>query len=299
MTKAWLETIAVAALPCFFALTYGSTCGAVGTATLVVMQTNPNGVPAVGKQYLLGIQVAGIATPSFLGSNLINFTGALNNTTTTASGSFYSATNVLFQSESDTATSGDVLYVRKNDSYFASPWQTLLPSPSGAGETANTMFIDGGAYGVLPSQVPSNGTYPFACVNVTSESGVSIAGAFVVGTDLAPIGSGNGVQLTLGGQLNSIGSVPGDYNANGVVDAADYVLWRNGGPLQNDPTAGVQVADYDFWRSQFGATTSAGATVGTVPGAIPEPSSIGLLTIAIWCNHGCRCGGWQGAFGNS
>ena len=75
MRKAWLETVAVAALSCFFALTYGSTCGAVGTATLVVMQTNPNGVPAVGNQYLLGIQVAGIATPSFLGSNLINFTG--------------------------------------------------------------------------------------------------------------------------------------------------------------------------------------------------------------------------------
>ena len=26
--------------------------------------------------------------------------------------------------------------------------------------------------------------------------------------------------------------VTGDYNGNGTVDAADYVLWRNGGPLQ-------------------------------------------------------------------
>ena len=30
------------------------------------------------------------------------------------------------------------------------------------------------------------------------------------------------------------GGVPGDYNGNGVVDMADYVLWRNGGPLQNE-----------------------------------------------------------------
>jgi len=299
MTKAWLETVAVAALSYFFVVTCHPACGAAGTATLVVMQTNPNGAPAVGNQYLLGIQVAGIVTPSFLGSNLINFTGALNNTTTTAAGSLYSATKVLFQSESDTAISGDVLYARKNDSYFASPWQSLLPSPNGAGETTNTMFIDGGAYGVLPSKVPSNGTYPFAYVNVNSESGVSIAGAFAIGTDLSPIGNGNGVQLTLDGQLNSIGSLPGDYNANGVVDAADYVLWRNGGPLQNDPTAGVQPADYDFWRSQFGVITGAGTAVSTVPGAIPEPSSIGLLAIAIWCNHGCRYGGWHGAVGNS
>ena len=28
--------------------------------------------------------------------------------------------------------------------------------------------------------------------------------------------------------------VPGDYNNNGIVDSADYVLWRNGGPLQNE-----------------------------------------------------------------
>ena len=28
--------------------------------------------------------------------------------------------------------------------------------------------------------------------------------------------------------------VPGDFNNNGVVDAADYVLWRKGGPLQNE-----------------------------------------------------------------
>ena len=46
--------------------------------------------------------------------------------------------------------------------------------------------------------------------------------------------------------------VSGDYNGNGVVDMADYVLWCNGGPLQNDPTPGVQASDYDYWRSRFG-----------------------------------------------
>ncbi len=44
--------------------------------------------------------------------------------------------------------------------------------------------------------------------------------------------------------------VPGDYNNNGVVDMADYVLWRNGGPLQNEvaSTGTVDAADYDAWR---------------------------------------------------
>ena len=37
-------------------------------------------------------------------------------------------------------------------------------------------------------------------------------------------------------------AVAGDYNDNGVVDAADYVVWRNAGAaatLPNDPTPGT------------------------------------------------------------
>jgi hypothetical protein len=55
----------------------------------------------------------------------------------------------------------------------------------------------------------------------------------------------------------------GDYNGNGIVDAADYVVWRNGGPLQNEvpeTTPGtVTSEDYDAWRARFGlggSTTS-------------------------------------------
>jgi formylglycine-generating enzyme required for sulfatase activity len=46
--------------------------------------------------------------------------------------------------------------------------------------------------------------------------------------------------------------ISGDFNNNGAVDAVDYVLWRNGGLLQNDPTPGVQSEDYDTWRANFG-----------------------------------------------
>jgi hypothetical protein len=48
--------------------------------------------------------------------------------------------------------------------------------------------------------------------------------------------------------------VPGDYNGNGVVDGADYVLWRKGGPLANevDDRSVVNEADYTAWRARFG-----------------------------------------------
>jgi hypothetical protein len=46
-----------------------------------------------------------------------------------------------------------------------------------------------------------------------------------------------------------------DYNGNGIVDGADYVLWRKGGPLQNDATpADVGPDDYALWRLRFGAS---------------------------------------------
>ena len=74
------------------------------------------------------------------------------------------------------------------------------------------------------------------------------------------------------------GGVTGDYNGNGQVDAADYVLWRNGGPLSNDPTAGVQAGDYDVWKANFGKTSGAGT--GTSVGNVPEPASALLLAVA-------------------
>jgi hypothetical protein len=53
-----------------------------------------------------------------------------------------------------------------------------------------------------------------------------------------------------------------DYNENGVVDAADYVVWRNSlGQTVPAGTAGdgngdgmVTSADYDLWRADFGST---------------------------------------------
>ncbi|HEX4414318.1 MAG TPA: PEP-CTERM sorting domain-containing protein [Lacipirellulaceae bacterium] len=79
--------------------------------------------------------------------------------------------------------------------------------------------------------------------------------------------------------------VSGDYNGNGVVDMADYVLWRNGGPLLNDPTPGVQASDYDYWRSRFGATSGSGSGLGSA--AVPEPASALLMLLGL-AAFGCK-----------
>ena len=41
--------------------------------------------------------------------------------------------------------------------------------------------------------------------------------------------------------------LPGDFDGDGDVDAADYVVWRKRG-------ADGSAADYDTWRENFGRT---------------------------------------------
>lgn len=76
-------------------------------------------------------------------------------------------------------------------------------------------------------------------------------------------------------------ALAGDYSANGVVDAADFVVWRDHaigpGILVNDATPGtVSAADYDVWRAHFGQTAAGGAGATTLDAA-PEPTTIALL----------------------
>jgi hypothetical protein len=87
-----------------------------------------------------------------------------------------------------------------------------------------------------------------------------------------------------GGSLNSgPPAVPGDYNGNGVVDMADYVLWRNGGPLQNEVSSSgtVDQLDYAAWRARFGNTSGSGSGLrgGT---SVPEPVAINLIIAFVW-----------------
>jgi len=78
--------------------------------------------------------------------------------------------------------------------------------------------------------------------------------------------------------LSGPAGVAGDYNNNGTVDAADYVLWRNGGPLQNEiATVGsVTPEDYTEWKARFGNVSGSGA--GLYSAAVPEPATV-LLSL--------------------
>jgi len=80
----------------------------------------------------------------------------------------------------------------------------------------------------------------------------------------------------IAGDVGTPMGLPGDYNGNDVVDAADYTIWRDGGPLQNEAVSPgvVDQEDYNFWKSHFGDVPVGGAFSGVA--AVPEPGSFVL-----------------------
>ena len=93
----------------------------------------------------------------------------------------------------------------------------------------------------------------------------------------------NAIYFTVDARL------PGDYNGDGVVDAADYTVWRDssgqtGSTLVADssgpngvPDGVVNQWDYNFWKANFGSSRGGGS--GTL--AVPGPPTIRLMLIGM------------------
>lgn len=112
----------------------------------------------------------------------------------------------------------------------------------------------------------------------------------------------------LTGTLGAPNYLKGDYNKNGEVDAADYVVWRNSvgqtgseyptgppatpllsnhHPADGDHSFLVDEADYPIWKAQFGKPTSNGSLEASALAnpsglsSVPEPASLMLATIGL------------------
>lgn len=78
-----------------------------------------------------------------------------------------------------------------------------------------------------------------------------------------------------------------DYNSNGVVDGADYVLYRKtlgqtGANLFADGNLNreIEAADYSLWRAHFGESAVIGSGAGISAAQVPEPASLALIIAA-------------------
>jgi 3-phytase len=94
----------------------------------------------------------------------------------------------------------------------------------------------------------------------------------------------------------------GDYNGDGIVNAADYTVWRNTLGSDQDLRADgnsdqmIDQEDYFVWKSHFGETAASGTSENAAgPDPVPEPSTRTLLVLsavgcAHWWKHFCRSG---------
>jgi hypothetical protein len=107
----------------------------------------------------------------------------------------------------------------------------------------------------------------------------------------------NAVSLAIG--------IPGDYNADGHVDAGDYVTWRNtlgdSGKFlaaDGDGDEEIDIGDYAFWKLHYGDPNGGVGGLATFSGspnplspsdaAVPEPTAAGLCGLAIVSLLGLR-----------
>lgn len=81
----------------------------------------------------------------------------------------------------------------------------------------------------------------------------------------------DGITTNSPQSLRSIVPLPGDFNYDNVVDAADYVAWRN--------KSGT-LAEYDTWRANLGRAVGFASGAGSVISlSVPEPHVVSLFIL--------------------
>jgi hypothetical protein len=198
-----------------------------------------------------GLQFSASGQLSIVGLNAIDLTFKYRVQAIGGAGSFTANTLSL---------SGIVFGNNSGVTYISGENKSLIGN-----ELASTVVIDDHESNV--SQFVSTG-------NFTAQAGL------VVTTNLflQGLASTDSIDLSSFSQRFSQSGphmLAGDYNQNGVVDAADFVVWRN----NSGPPDG-----YSVWRANFGSTAF-GAGSGTVASglaaAVPEPGVALLLLTAL------------------
>jgi autotransporter-associated beta strand protein len=131
--------------------------------------------------------------------------------------------------------------------------------------------IDAGGLNIMTYTLIHYGTLGGSVANLGTPTGPA-------GFEYTLIDTGSSILLDV-----SAPGLPGDFNGDGAVDAADYVVWRSNetanNPLPNDNGVATQVERFDLWRANFGAM-SGGGTLSSAPAGVPEPGSAALVVVA-------------------
>jgi hypothetical protein len=133
-------------------------------------------------------------------------------------------------------------------------------------EQTRDSFQNGLQIGPQLLGTPRNGTEPPLVIDLPASQTLEGWNAISVWCVAAGSSFGDGTFAPVGTPH------PGDFNEDGAVDAADYVLWRNGLGVDYDES---ELAD---WRANFGWNANAAANPNPFPMmSVPEPALVSLL----------------------
>lgn len=141
--------------------------------------------------------------------------------------------------------------------------------PPGVSDLINVvglLSLNGGTVQLSDAGGLDVGTYTLINYDILSGNVANL------GTPVGPAGflyelidTGSSIELSV-----SLPGLPGDFNGDGIVDSADYVLWR-----KNEGTA----EEYNIWQANFGRSAGSGSARGS-NASVPEPLAMSLLAIA-------------------
>jgi hypothetical protein len=129
-------------------------------------------------------------------------------------------------------------------------------------------FKHGGSLAIDVSEFEPGPIGEVKLLGWTSEVGnaASTAISFIGGPALPYEFRSNGLFVDVGGTLI------GDYNGDGTVDAADYVLWRR---VYHSSDL------YSLWHARFGASTNDDFMSSADSATVPEPMFALVVNLAI------------------
>lgn len=153
-----------------------------------------------------------------------------------------------------------------------------LVIPSGVSNAINdlaTVTIGGASRGIVDLGAGIDELVGSLKLGDTTYTGAGTYGSSASGADFQfdDFFVGTGVLRLIGGP-----ALEGDYNGDGTVNAADYVLWRKSPGDFGGPTG------YNTWKTNFGMSNGgSGSTTG-----VPEPGTLVFVALGLSLAIGCR-----------
>jgi hypothetical protein len=162
------------------------------------------------------------------------------------------------------------------------PIPVIDARPTVTGVGTNTLTLSFTGSGVVGGKLPA-GMYQ---LNFVGNGFVANGRAVDVANDGTTIGGIFEFEFT---QSDVPPGLQGDYNGNGTVDAADYVVWRKsdgqtgaGLPADGDGDMDVDQDDYLLWRANFGKTSvlATAASFAAIDSALESDSPVSVAAAA-------------------